>query len=65
MNHDIDVMPCSITDGLQFDDEYVDPYDRHEISEDEARQQIEDDLDDELRGIGALYKPGFMFRRQA
>ena len=51
--------------SLNFDTHYVDPYDIHEQTYDEARQQIEDALDDTLIGIGALYKPGFMFRRQA
>ena len=60
-----DPMADSITDGLQFDDEYIDPYDERQPTYDEIKQQREDDLDDVLIGIGALYKPGFMFRRQA
>ncbi len=37
---------------LNFDDEYIDPYDRHEISYDEARQNRIDELKDVIRDIG-------------
>ena len=60
----IDVMPDSISDGLQFDDEptAIEP---PEPTYDDMRQQAEDDLDDVLAGIGGVYSPGFMTRNQA
>ena len=62
---DVEPMSCSISDGLQFDDEPVDPYDERQPTYDEVRQQSEDDLDDVLTGIGSVYSPGFMTRNQA
>lgn len=55
----------SMVCGLDFEEHYTDPYDIHELSEDESRQQEIDALDDTLIGIGALYKPGFLTRLQA
>ena len=51
--------------SLMFDTHYIDPYDIHEQTYDEARQDRIDALDDTLIGIGALYKPGFLTRLQA
>ena len=48
----VEPMICSISDGLQFNDEPVDPYDERQPTYDEVRQQAEDDLDDILIGIG-------------
>lgn len=58
-------MADSITDGLCFDNHYIDPYDRHEPTWDEVRQERIDELDDVLRDIGAVFEPGFMTRLQA
>lgn len=44
-------MADSITDGLNFDDEYVDPYDIREPTWDEIKQERIDALDDVLLGI--------------
>ena len=61
---DIEPMECSISDGLNFDDEptAIEP---PEPTYDEIRQQNVDDLDDVLADIGGVYNPGFMTRNQA
>ena len=62
---DVEPMACSISDGLQFDDEPVDPYDERQPTYDEVRQNEIDELDDVLAEIGGVYNPGFMTRNQA
>ena len=61
---DIEPMECSISDGLNFDDEPI-AIEPPEPTYDEIRQQNVDDLDDVLAGIGSVYSPGFMTRNQA
>lgn len=51
---DVEPMECSISDGLHFDDEYVDPYDQRQPDYDEVRQNRIDELDDVIRAIGEI-----------